>query len=311
MFDREKLKTYSIKLRSNKVKVANFVKIPNGNDTIYDFLDKLPKFLASQDLLEVINHLVEAYKSGKPVILAMGAHVIKCGLSPLIIDMIKKGLISGIALNGAGAIHDFEISYIGETSEDVAIEIREGRFGMVEETGVYMNEAIVAGEAKGWGLGESIGFKIIEMNNPYQQYSILATCVENKIPVTVHVALGNDIIHMHPSCDGAAIGKTSYQDFLNFVENLTRMEFGGIYLNIGSAVILPEVFLKAVSMVRNAGYAFDNVITVNMDMLKQYRPLENVVKRPTNKGGKGYMIIGHHEINLPLLVSGIYSRLGL
>lgn len=309
MFDRGKLKTYPIKLRSNKVKIEDFAKIPSGKDDIVDFLDKLPRILAGQDFVEIINHLVEAYKSRHPIILAMGAHVIKCGLSPLIIDMLKKGLISGIALNGAGAIHDFEISYIGETSEDVAIEIKEGRFGMVEETGKYMNEAIIEGAKEGLGIGESIGRKIIELGNPYREYSILANCVEQNIPITIHVALGNDIIHMHPSCDGGAIGQGSYTDFLKFVDNLTKMEQGGVYLNIGSAVVLPEVFLKAVSMVRNAGYALDKIITVNMDMQRQYRPLENVVKRPTNKGGKGYMLVGHHEINLPLLLSGVYAKI--
>lgn len=310
MFDRSKLTTYPIKLRKNKVKIKDFAGVPSSQDSMGDFLVKLPNILASKDLLEVINALVQAYQNKQPVILAMGAHVIKCGLSPLIIDMIKRGLISAIALNGAGSIHDFEISYLGETSEDVEVEIKEGRFGMVEETGKYINEALKEGAAKGWGYGESVGRKIIALNNAYKEYSILATCVEYGVPVTVHVALGNDIIHMHPACDGAAVGKTSYQDFLTFVENITKMEKGGVYLNIGSAVVLPEVFLKAVSMVRNAGYALDKIVTVNMDMQRQYRPLENVVKRPTNKGGKGYMIVGHHEINLPLLVSGIYAKLG-
>jgi len=308
MFERKKLTTYPIKLRQNKIKIADFAQIPSAQDSATDFLAKLPKILAGNDFQDVVEHLVAAWEKKQPIILAMGAHVIKCGLNPLLIDMIKKGLIAGLALNGAGAIHDFEISYIGETSEDVAVEIKEGRFGMVEETGRMMNEALIAGAKNGWGFGESIGRKILA--NPYQEYSLLAACVKHRVPVTVHVALGNDIIHMHPACDGAAVGQTSYQDFLIFVENLTTMEKGGVYLNIGSAVVLPEVFLKAVSMVRNAGFALDKMVTVNMDMQRQYRPLENVVKRPTNKGGKGYMLVGQHEINVPLLVSCLYSRLG-
>lgn len=311
MFDRKKLKTYPIKLRTNKVKVADFARIPSGKDSMEEFFNKLPNILGAKDLLEVVECIVEAYRNSQPIILAMGAHVIKCGLSPLIIDMVRKGLISGIALNGAGAIHDFEISYIGETSENVEAEIREGRFGMVEETGRLMNEAIIEGNKKGWGIGESIGRKIIVMDNPYKEHSILAACVECNIPITIHVAIGNDIIHMHPSFDGGAAGEGSYRDFLQFVQNLTKMDEGGVYLNIGSAVILPEVFLKAVSMVRNAGYSLAAMVTVNMDMQRQYRPLENVVKRPTNKGGKGYMIIGHHEINFPLLVSGVYTKLNM
>lgn len=308
MFERKRLKTYPIRLRKNKVKIEDFAQLPQASDNMENFLQNLPNFLAAKDLLEVIDHLAAAYKAKHPIILAMGAHVIKCGLNPLIIDLIKKGMVSAVALNGAGSIHDFEISYIGETSEDVEVEIREGRFGMVEETGRYMNEAIIQGAKEGLGIGESVGRQIINMNNPYQEHSILAACVQHGVPVTVHVALGNDIIHMHPSCDGGAIGTGSYLDFLKFVDNLTKMEEGGVYLNIGSAVILPEVFLKAVSMVRNTGYALDKMITVNMDMQRQYRPLENVVKRPTNKGGKGYMLVGHHEINLPLLISGVYAK---
>jgi len=310
MFDRSRLTTYPIRLRKNKVKIADFARVPSSSDSIEDFLDKLPNILLGKDFKEVVDSLVNAYKNKQPIILSMGAHVIKCGLNPLIIDLIKKGLISALALNGAGSIHDFEISYLGETSEDVAIEIKEGRFGMVEETGHYINEALKEGAQKGWGYGESVGRKILAMANPYKEYSLLATCVEYGVPITVHVALGNDIIHMHPDCDGGAIGKTSYQDFLTFVENLTKMEKGGVYLNVGSAVVLPEVFLKAVSMVRNAGYALDQIVTINMDMQRQYRPLENVVKRPTNKGGKGYMIVGHHEINLPLLIGSLYNKLG-
>lgn len=311
MFDRKKLTTYPIKLRQNKVKAAQFVKKIEPDDTVGAFIDKLPDILAAGDLKAIIRHWADAYKKGQPVIVAMGAHVIKCGLSPLLIELINQGLISALALNGAGTVHDFEVSYLGETSEDVAVEIKEGRFGMVEETGRYINEAVIAGAKAGLGMGESIGQKIIDMANPYQSKSLLAACVKKNIPVTVHTAIGNDIIHMHPACDGAALGKTSYQDFLTFAENLTKLENGGLYFNIGSAVVLPEVFLKAVSMVRNSGCKLDKMITVNMDMQRQYRPLENVVKRPTNKGGQGYMLLGHHEINLPLIAAGVFAKLNL
>jgi deoxyhypusine synthase len=240
----------------------------------------------------------------------MGAHVIKVGLTPILVNLMKQGIVTAVAMNGAGIIHDFELALMGHTSEEVDDEIDEGRFGMAEETGRILNEAIIQGHKKRQGLGEAVGHYMNRLKGqfPNRETSILATGARMGIPVTVHVAMGTDIIHMHPAADGAAIGATSLLDFRRLAAIVAGME-GGVYLNIGSAVVLPEVFLKTVSLGRNLGHKLSDITTVNMDFLAHYRPLTNVVRRPTQKGGKGYSLIGHHEIMLPLLVAAIAEEL--
>jgi hypothetical protein len=275
------------------------------------FYRALPDILAVKTLRAVAQAIARAYRKGRPVIAGIGAHVIKVGLTPILVSWIEQGLITAVAMNGAGIIHDFELAMMGHTSEEVDDEIDEGRFGMAEETGSILNEAIAEGHRHGQGLGEAIGNYINRSKGRFPNHatSILATGAKLGIPVTVHVAVGTDIIHMHPAADGAAIGATSLLDFRRLAAVVARME-GGVYLNIGSAVVLPEVFLKTVSLGRNLGHSLSNITTVNMDFLAHYRPLTNVVRRPTQKGGKGYSLIGHHEIMLPLLVAAVGEEMG-
>ena len=258
----------------------------------------------------MVQAIVKARQRGRPVILGMGAHPIKVGLSPILIDLIKKDIITAVAMNGAVIIHDFELAYLGHTSEEVDAEIDSGRFGMAEDTGRILNTAIVEGWEKGTGIGESVGRYILRHPRlfPNRKRSLLATGAKLGIPMTVHVAIGTDIIHMHPSANGPAIGGGSLLDFHKLAAVVSGME-GGVYLNLGSAVLLPEVYLKTVSLGRNLGRALKNITTVNMDFLPHYRPLTNVVKRPTQKGGRGYSLIGHHEIMVPLLAAAVIERL--
>ncbi|MBS3096375.1 hypothetical protein J4480_02940, partial [Candidatus Woesearchaeota archaeon] len=234
------------------------------------------------------------------IILMMGAHVIKVGMSLLVIDLMKKRIITHVAMNGAGPIHDFELALIGETSEYVEQTIEDGTFGMIEETGSILNEAIKEGAKNNYGMGYAVGKKINDLNLPNKGYSILYNAYKLNIPVTVHAAIGTDIIHQHPNCDGAAVGKTSYQDFKIFAESVSRLE-DGVILNVGCAVILPEVFLKALTIARNLGYKVENITAANFDMINHYRPRENVVQRPTSLGGKGFIIIERHEKTIPTL----------
>jgi hypothetical protein len=240
--------------------------------------------------------------------LAMGAHAIKVGLNPVIIDLLDRGIINGLAMNGACIIHDAELAMAGKTSEDVASEIGAGRFGMAEETGKFLNEAISEGAEKGLGLGESVGAMLIREDFPFNRHSLLARAYELDIPATVHVAMGTDIIHFHPSADGASIGKASHHDFRIFSSLVSELE-GGVFINLGSAVIMPEVFLKALSLVRNLGHKVKDFTTVNMDFIQHYRPMTNVVHRPTLDGGKGFSLTGHHEIMFPLLAAAVIEGL--
>ena len=239
----------------------------------------------------------------------MGGHVIKCGLSPMLIALAKRGVITGFAFNGASSIHDFEIALIGETSEDVGAYLQTGKFGMWEETGRLMNEAIQRAADTGIGMGEALGKSLVEMDAAYTDYSLLAAGIHYAVPITVHVAIGTDIIHQHPAASGAAIGEASFTDFRVLTEMVTHLEGGGVVLNLGSAVILPEVFLKALTIARNLGHTVSRFTTANFDMQQQYRPMENVVKRPTEMGGHGYTFTGHHELMIPLLVQAVLSRL--
>ena len=250
-----------------------------------------------------------AYQREKAVIVMMGGHVIKCGLSPLLIALAERGVITGFAFNGASSIHDFEIALIGETSEDVSAYLQTGQFGMWEETGKLMNETIQHAADTGIGMGEALGKKLIALDAPYNTYSLLAAGIQLNIPITVHVAIGTDIIHQHPSANGAAIGEASFTDFRLLTELVTQLEDGGVVLNLGSAVILPEVFLKTLTIARNLGNTVSHFTAADFDMIQQYRPAENVVKRPTEMGGKGYTFTGHHELMIPLLVQAVLSRL--
>jgi len=305
-----KIKTYPIRERQNKVKIADFSKnIPKKGMSFESFLDGLPNILMAEKFRNVVKAIVNANKKEKPVIFCIGAHVIKCGLNPVIISLIEKGIVTAVALNGAGSIHDFEIAMIGETSEDVATNIEDGTFGMAEETGAMMNDALIEGVKQGIGAGQSLGEKILRNDFKYGDYSILAKGIEYEIPVTVHVAVGTDIIHQHPSCDGAALGEASYIDFQIFAGQVSNLGDGGVIVNIGSNVILPEVFLKAITVARNLGYKVKNFTAVNFDMVQHYRPLENVVNRPVSMGGQGYSITGHHEIMIPLLAQAVIEEL--
>jgi len=301
------IKTYSLKQRKSKLRRGSLGR-PFEGGSLGDFLDSLPKNLAVTDLEAVVDSIVKARRRGRPVILGMGAHPIKVGLSPIIIDLMCKGIISAVAMNGACIIHDFELSLVGHTSEDVDSELCRGRFGMARETGEGLNEAINEGVSKGEGIGRSVGNYILRKSFPYRRLSILAEAVRLDIPVTVHVAVGTDIIHMHPGADGAAIGEGSMRDFRLFCSIVSQLK-GGVYINLGSAVIMPEVFLKAIAISKNLGNDLRGLTTVNMDFIQHYRPRVNVLNRPVLSGGRSYALTGHHEIMFPLLAAAIIEEL--
>lgn len=298
------LRTYSLKKRKSKVNVSNFAKSLGGDKSFKDFINSLPNILAAENLKQIASSIVAAHKNNKTVAVGIGAHVIKVGLSPIIIDLMELGVINAVAMNGACIVHDFEVAYAGMTSEDVDKEIGKGEFGMAGETGKLLNSAIKSGVKKGWGIGKSVGQMINNSKYLYKDLSILAAGVRLGVPITVHVAIGTDIIHIHPQMDGKAAGEGSYRDFKLFAGVVANLE-KGVYLNIGSAVLLPEVFLKALTLVRNLGHKVRNFTTVNMDFIQHYRPITNVVKRPTQEDGKGYALTGHHEIMVPLLAAAI------
>jgi hypothetical protein len=298
----------SLRRKRHKVGRTLFAKIWNRGGTLADFLDSLPEILAGKDLKEVVHRIAEAVCQKKMVLLGMGAHPIKVGLNPILINWMEQGVLMGIGMNGAGMIHDVEVAMAGHTSEEVDEELSRGTFGMVKETHEVINYAIQEGMEKGWGIGEAVGRKILTENFPFKHLSLLAAGQRLGVPVTVHVAIGTDITHMGPSADGAAIGEGSLKDFHTFASLVSKME-KGVFINLGSSVILPEVFLKALGLVRNLGYPVFNITTVNMDFIHHYRPTLNVVKRPTLKGGKGYTLIGHHELMFPLLAAAVLEKL--
>ena len=303
------VKTFSIKNRKSKVSLISQASVFNKGQTFRAFIEKLPDILAAKDFKSVVASIVSARNKNKHVILGMGAHPIKVGLSPVIIDLIKKGVITALATNGACIIHDFELSFIGRTSEDVAKEILSGSFGMAKETGVYLNRAIKKGIKDGKGIGESVGEMIYKSNFRFKEQSLFGNAFNMNIPATVHVAIGTDIIHMHSGTDGQAIGAGSFTDFKILASVVADLE-GGVYINLGSAVILPEVFLKALTLARNLGYKVENITTVNMDFIQHYRPSMNVLHRPTMNKGNSYALTGHHEIMFPLLAAAIIERMG-
>ena len=305
--DLSKIRTIPLDTRSCKVSVKDFASLPGKGSSFKKFYDSLPNILAARNFKAVVDSIVAAHKRKKMVILMMGAHVIKCGLSPIIIDLMKRGIVKHVALNGAGIIHDTEVAMIGRTSEDVGEGIVNGSFGMAGETAVLINGAINHGFRSGIGIGEAVGSRIRKMKCPCKNLSILAMGQELGVPVTVHVAIGTDIIHQHPSANGMAIGEGSLLDFKTFIYSVSKME-NGAAINIGSAVILPEVFLKAVTVARNLGHKIYKFTTANFDMISQYRPHQNVVSRPTSAGGRGYNIVGHHELMIPLLYRSIIEK---
>lgn len=296
-----KIKTYPIKKRKNLVNIGQFGDAIESKE-FGRFIDSLPKILAANDLRSLIDSIVKAHNKNRQVVLALGAHVIKCGLSPIVIDLMKRNIITAVAMNGSGAIHDYEISLIGETSEDVSHSLKDGTFGMAKETAEAIQAAASVPEC---GLGRALGNKIIKDRNKHKQYSILAAGARLNMPVTVHVAIGTDTIHMHPNVSGGNMGESSHVDFRILCSVVSELE-GGVWLNVGSAVIMPEVFLKAITVARNLGRKVENFTTANMDMIQHYRPRTNVVQRPTMCG---YSITGHHEIMLPLLRLGVLSGL--
>jgi len=305
----DKLKTYPISKRKCKVRHEDFAKPPSKGATFSDFYNALPNILIGSDFKAVVEAIISAYNKKKPVIFMMGAHVIKCGLNPVIIELMKKKVITAISLNGAGAIHDFEIALIGRTSEEVPDALEDGSFGMANETALYINGALEEAVEKDIGAGQAIGEVINDEKLSFRNKSILYNALKEDVLATVHIAIGTDIIHQHPSFDAGAAGEASLKDFHSLIQEVAMLGDGGVVLNIGSSVILPEVFLKAINVARNLGYKVKDFTAANFDMIQHYRPCQNVVKRPIKSGGKGYSIICHHEILLPLLGQAVIEKI--
>ncbi len=304
--DFSQIRTYPLKERENKVSCRNFARVPAKIDSFSDFLGMVPPILAGQYYREIIEVISLAHQNGRIVIVTMGAHVIKVGLSPLIIELMRRGIINAIALNGAGSIHDTEIALIGETSEDVARGIKEGNFGMVEETGTFINEAAAVASKLDKGFGEVLGEKLTDA--PHSDLSILAQGRKLGIPITVHLAFGSDIIHAHPRARGEDLGKATFNDFRLFCGIVSKIEEGSAIINIGSAVVLPTVIEKAIAIARNQGFPVRGFMGVTLDFIRHYRAGYNPVERARELGGKGYYLIGHHELMIPLLTAGLIER---
>jgi hypothetical protein len=305
-FDLSDVRTYPLKSRKNKARVEDFARPSAPYVSVRAFVDTLPNVLAAADFKAVVRALATARAGDAGIVWGLGAHVIKTGLGPVLIDLMEQGFVSAIATNGAAIIHDFEIALVGATSEDVDESLGPGRFGMAEETGRLLNGAIADGVAAGLGLGQAVTGFLAKKEPQHARSSVIAAAARLGVPVTVHVAIGTDILHMHPAASGAAFGEGSLRDFRYFVSNVARLE-RGVYLNCGSAVVLPEVFLKAVALARNRGIALAGLTTVNLDFLRSYRPQTNVVARPTAGTGRGYSLVGHHEIMIPLLAAALKS----
>jgi len=307
-FDLSDVKTYPLKSRKSKARAEDFAR-PAADGSVGALVDSLPNILAAADFKAVVRAIVDARRTGAGVMWGIGAHVIKTGLGPVLIDLMERGFVSAIATNGAAIIHDFEVALVGATSEDVDEALGPGRFGMADETGRLLNAAIAEGVGAGLGIGQAVTRLVASMQPQFARSSILAAAARLDIPITVHVAIGTDVIHMHPAASGAALGEGSLRDFRYFVSNVARLE-RGVYLNCGSAVVLPEVFLKAVALARNRGIALAELTTVNLDFVRQYRPQTNVVMRPTAGTGRGYSLVGHHEIMIPLLAAALVGAAG-
>ncbi|MDQ4121581.1 MAG: hypothetical protein M3209_09060 [Acidobacteriota bacterium] len=302
----ESIKTYPLEERSSKVTIENFSQAPADSDSLREFLDKLPDILAVKSLREIANQIRRAKKLGKPIVWGIGGHVVKTGLAPVLIDLMRRGFVSAIAANGSVLVHDTEIALVGFTSEDVDATLGAGDFGAARETGEILNRAAKNAFRENLGLGEAMGRELIQLKPKNENFSLLFQTYRNKIPFTAHLTIGADIGHFHPSADGAALGAASHTDFRLFCSIVRELNGGGVYLNVGSAVVLPEVFLKAVTIIRNLGIPLADFTTANFDFIQSYRPATNVVRRPVQNGaGRGFSVTGHHEIMIPLLAAQI------
>jgi hypothetical protein len=304
-FDLSGVRTYPLSSRRSKARAEDFARPVERGGSFATWFDSLPAMLGAADLRRVVRAIAEAHQRSAGVMWGIGAHVIKTGVSPVLIDLMARGYVSALAMNGAGVIHDFEIALSGATSEDVDEALGPGRFGMAEETGRLLNEIVGSASARGLGFGQAVAAYLAEVSPSHADRSLLVAAHRLQVPVTVHVALGTDIVHMHPDASGAAIGDASLRDFRYFVSSVARLT-GGVYLNCGSAVVLPEVFLKAVALARNQGVSLDGLTTVNIDFVRMYRPQTNVVSRPVaGTSGLGINLVGHHEILIPLIAAGV------
>ncbi len=310
----DRLHTYPLRSRQSKVSVAELARVPGPGVSVGKWVASLPRILAGNDFRAVLTALRQARRKRKPIIWGLGGHVIKVGLGPILIDLMRRSFLTAVAMNGAALIHDFEIALVGATSEDVPAVLGKGRFGMAEETGRYINEAISEGDGEGLGIGEAVGRFLARKRAAvvvcFRRYSLLAAAYRAQVPVTVHEAMGTDIIHNHPAIDPRALGAATHRDFLLLAALVKEMDGGGVYLNVGSAVVLPEVFLKCVSLVANLGHAPRGITTVNLDFIQHYRPTQNVLLRPTATGkgrnaSHGYALTGHHELMIPLLAAAL------
>jgi deoxyhypusine synthase len=301
--DRSKVRTTPARRRPSKVQLRDEARPHQAGGTFSDFLEELPAILGASELRATIDAWARATQRGRTVLFGFGAHLIKVGLAPVVVDLLERGAIDALMMNGAGCVHDLELAMMGRTSEDVAESLDDGSFGMAGETATRLNAAISRGAEEGLGMGAAVGREILEGRYPHKDRSVLAAASRLGVPVTVHVAVGSDIHHMHEGADGAALGATSYRDFETLAGVVANLE-GGVVFNVGSAVILPEVFLKALSLARNLDYKVRRFTAVNLDFMRQYRPTVNVVERPTRLGGRGITLIGHHEITVPLLAAG-------
>jgi len=309
MININKVRRYSVKTRFSKVNLADFAKPPVKKTSFAKFFDTLPNILKAKDIRDITVSIVKARKEGKSVIFMCGAHVIKCGLNPVLIELMRKKIITCICLNGAGIIHDFELAFQGKTSEDVSENLKDGSFGMGQETADFINNAVKESVQEGAGLGYAVAKKISEANLKHKNLSLLYNAYKYKIPVCVFVGIGTDIIHQHPSFNAGLTAEGSIRDFYLLTDNIDNLNSGGVVLNFGSAVMMPEVFLKALNLSRNLGSKVKDFMTANFDMIYHYRPYQNVCQRPVSSGGKGYYVIGHHEIMLPLLAQAVIEKL--
>jgi hypothetical protein len=303
------VRTYPLSQRKSKVALTAFARPHRAGSRVSSFIDRLPRILAGETLRSLAAELLRARSLDRPILWGIGGHVLKVGLSPILIDLMERGLVTGLAMNGAGIVHDFELAVVGQTSEEVDEGLGSGAFGMARETGQEINQAIVSGDRAGLGLGASVGRYLAKRKPRHADVSLLVAAHRLGIPATVHVAVGTDIVHVHPTCDPAAVGRTTHLDFRIFAAQVARLGGGGAYLNVGSAVLLPEVFLKAVTLARNLGHELVDFTTANLDFIQSYRPATNVVRRPTEGVGRGFSLTGHHELMLPLLAAALVEGL--
>ncbi len=307
--DLSKLKRVPISERASKVHVGDFAAPLDPGSSVDELLESLPNILAGKTIRTLVERVADAHKRRRAVVVAMGAHVIKCGLSPIICELMRRGVITALATNGAGGIHDAEIALFGETSEDVADGLRSGTFGMARETACFLNEVAVAARDQSLGFGEALGRALVQNSAPNDAVSVFATAYKCGVPATIHVSIGSDIVHMHPEADGSAIGAASLTDFRVLTEAMKSLGQGGVLMNIGSAVVLPEVLLKAITVLVNLGHSLDGVTGFNLDFVQHYRSNQQVVSRIAEVGGEGLSLTGHHEIMVPLIAAGILERI--